>query len=507
MKLTGQIILMHLKKYFHILNTVNIGASGKLQGPLLYEEKQNLEKGWCYIVPPGIMPEEAPETGTLLLFPGREESQEGFPQWEETSLIFLKEGSVTRLHNVLMKAFRFYEEWEEQLEEIQQKFGTVDEMLKVSFPVFENPLMVFRDDMTIKAVASPEPMEKKYPFFEAGREQMEMVNAMLQDAQFRRNRMIRSCYWGPDHITGFRSLNWNVIKNGATTYSLSVMEDTRPLTEADKDLLEILGSHIQFMLYSGEIAVGRKDESLQKILSSILSDRTLDYMEASRTLAECGWQREDSYLCLVFRLTYFDQNNLPVTSICNYMMEQFSGCCSFIFQEDIVNFFDLDLGALNRSQVETILKPFIRDSYLKAGYSRIVQGHMNIRRQYVQAVLALEVGMRKFPYQWIHHFNQIVFPYMMEQITRKLPAKMLCHEGVLKLSEHDREHGTQYLQTLRTYLDRHQNAVQSAKDLYIHRSTFLYRMEKIREILDSDLEDNEEILYLSLSLRLLEQEQ
>ena len=97
--------------------------------------------------------------------------------------------------------------------------------------------------------------------------------------------------------------------------------------------------------------------------------------------------------------------------------------------------------------------------------------------------------------------------YILEQITRKLPGSMLCHEKLLILRKMDQEHGTEYMKTLRTYLDQQQNAVRTARELYIHRSTFLYRLEKIKEVLESDLDDTEELLYLNLSFRLLEREE
>ena len=40
--------------------------------------------------------------------------------------------------------------------------------------------------------------------------------------------------------------------------------------------------------------------------------------------------------------------------------------------------------------------------------------------------------------------------------------------------------------------------------MFIHRSTFLYRLDRIKEILQSELDDPEEIFYLELSFRLLE---
>lgn len=102
---------------------------------------------------------------------------------------------------------------------------------------------------------------------------------------------------------------------------------------------------------------------------------------------------------------------------------------------------------------------------------------------------------------------QVAMTYILEQATRRLPGTMICHEGLLELKKHDEENQTQYMETLRVYLEQHLSATQAARELFIHRSTFLYRLDRIREILQSDLDDPEEIFYLELSFRLLEQEE
>lgn len=84
---------------------------------------------------------------------------------------------------------------------------------------------------------------------------------------------------------------------------------------------------------------------------------------------------------------------------------------------------------------------------------------------------------------------------------------MLCHEKLPRLKEIDAQQHTEYYRTLRVYLEENLNATQTARELYIHRSTLLYRLERIREILDSDLTDPDELLYLNFSFRLLEQEE
>ena len=95
---------------------------------------------------------------------------------------------------------------------------------------------------------------------------------------------------------------------------------------------------------------------------------------------------------------------------------------------------------------------------------------------------------------------------MLEQITRSLPAYMTCHERLLQLKYQDQDGSSQLYQTLRCYLENQQSATKTAAALFIHRSTLLYRLEKIQKFLRSDLSSPEEQLYLLLSFHLMEQE-
>ena len=124
----------------------------------------------------------------------------------------------------------------------------------------------------------------------------------------------------------------------------------------------------------------------------------------------------------------------------------------------------------------------------------------------LQAKIALQFGTRKYPDKRMHPFNDISFDYILDQATKKLPGYMLCHERLLFLQEHDDSSGSDYMRTLRCYLDNHCNVVQTARELFIHRSTLLYRLEKIKEILESDLSSPDEILYLMLSFRFIDLE-
>lgn len=503
MKLTDRILLSSLKKQFQIKDTSRIGTSGQVGGPLLYEKGEIPEEGWVYVADSvEEVPVEKMQKGSFWVF------LKGDYLPHRCTGVLLEEGeSLGVVLNFIRKTFVRYERWEENLRKIVDEQGSVQELLQVSLPMFGNPLTVIGADFSVHSVASNTPLPPEYQIFGQGKEKMDLINAFMQDQMFVEGSKSDKPFWIPEYLTGQRAVSINLWKDNRISYRIVVTQYRNILGGEHEDMLEILRPHVTYLLYFNQAEDYHRGEDLSRVFRQILSNRTLDYVEASQKLTGFGWLKQHEYLCLVYKITYLDQKHYSANAICNHMEERYPGCCSFTYNEDVVTFFDLTLVGRDAEEVEEELKPFIRDGILKAGYSRMMKGHMNLRRQYIQACLALEVGSRKRPYMWIHHFNQIAMTYILEQITRKLPGSMLCHEGLLLLKETDEQNGTEYMKTLRTYLDFHQNAVQTAKELYIHRSTFLYRLEKIKSILESDLDDTEELLYLELSFRLLEQEE
>ncbi len=58
------------------------------------------------------------------------------------------------------------------------------------------------------------------------------------------------------------------------------------------------------------------------------------------------------------------------------------------------------------------------------------------------------------------------------------------------------------IQTLAVYLETHCQISETAKRLYVHRNTIIYRLEKIEELLGKSLKDPDTTLHLRLALRI-----
>ncbi len=62
------------------------------------------------------------------------------------------------------------------------------------------------------------------------------------------------------------------------------------------------------------------------------------------------------------------------------------------------------------------------------------------------------------------------------------------YEHTLKpLADYDRTNGTELCRTLRTYLDRNGSVQETAEELYVHRNTINYQLNKIQEILGIEM--------------------
>jgi hypothetical protein len=83
------------------------------------------------------------------------------------------------------------------------------------------------------------------------------------------------------------------------------------------------------------------------------------------------------------------------------------------------------------------------------------------------------------------------------------------HAGLLQgrlqtLVGHDRRHGTEFVRTLRAYLDAGCDIRRAGEQIGLHRNSVRYRMRRLLEISSLDLSDPEERLVTELQLRMLD---
>jgi sugar diacid utilization regulator len=145
------------------------------------------------------------------------------------------------------------------------------------------------------------------------------------------------------------------------------------------------------------------------------------------------------------------------------------------------------------------LMDFLERQDMVAGVSRPLNAVQYISDFNRQAEKAAELGTVFHPEKRVHFYDDHALYHALELCSQKEDALQFCHSAIIRLRDYDQEHDTNLLESLRVYLTHNRSIGESSSLLYIHRNTMNYRIAKIQELTDSDLDDPEVFSHLLFS--------
>ncbi len=145
------------------------------------------------------------------------------------------------------------------------------------------------------------------------------------------------------------------------------------------------------------------------------------------------------------------------------------------------------------------LSEFLSSYNMRVGISNAFNNIYKIRHYFRQAQTALDIGSRQHPEVMVSYFHKCVLPLLINLATMEFTRDDLVSPVYARIKQHDQQNNTEYLKTLREYLEQNLNTAQTASALYIHRLTMVYRLKRICEIGKTDLKKPDELLHLAMS--------
>ena len=133
------------------------------------------------------------------------------------------------------------------------------------------------------------------------------------------------------------------------------------------------------------------------------------------------------------------------------------------------------------------------------GIGRLYPGVEGLRNSVPEAEHALVMGSRLFGAGSVSLFAELgVYRLLFSAKPEEL--RNFYEECLGRLVEYDRQHNGELLRTLEASL-QYPTLAKTAQVLHIHRNTLLYRLQRIQEVADLDLENGGTRLTLHLALR------
>lgn len=246
--------------------------------------------------------------------------------------------------------------------------------------------------------------------------------------------------------------------------------------------------------------------SVYDIWKLLLENKPVDQEEADRKLAAMGWEPGHRYRIVYLQSNGYFRSEETMKFYAVQLEQTFSACIAARMEDGIYMLHNLDRE--EDPDFRQHLADFLRENLFVSGISNEFRDFYDSNRYAGQARDALELGIRKNPSLWRHEFRDYQADYVMQQCLSRYSARDLCPEGLEILLRHDEQNPeVELAKTLETYYNCKFNAAEAAKQLYIHRTTFFYRLNKIQQLASIDVDDPQQRLQILLYFALAREEQ
>lgn len=481
---------------------------------------------------PRILRDTAPEAGYLYLVELKEENTEiydcagsAFLFCGSPGLLSKEKGvqsdfavmeEVHEIHELLDEVFEIFQElqqWDCVLKDARNQEIALADFFLLGEKVIEKPYIMIDRNLAVAAYSSDyvdylkSAMEKDA--FDILRLPPVKANELLMDEEYHISIRRKIPYVYPSYSCEERHLCINIFNGERYLARMSLL---LPCADYEPDpgevrLFEHFGTYVRdiHLKYMDDVRVRHQNDSLHNLFRMLLfHPQEVNFKKVEKILGSYDWKNNQEYSLVKLRFIEGDRWENSANYMCGQLERELLQSCAIRHENSIFWLVNHGNGG-TKEQLDVFLQSLvylIRENICKAGISNTFHDFLHLRTYCRQAESALEIGQKKNTYLWCYKFGNYVYEYILEQMTAEFSGEQLCHKGLLVLKEHDEKYNTEYVETLKEYILSRFNITQAAQKLFIHRTTFIRRMEKILEISGINIESQDEILHLMLSFKM-----
>lgn len=326
---------------------------------------------------------------------------------------------------------------------------------------------------------------------ECYRRSMELGRAQVELSPQGAPPMLRRALCSGSKVIGY--LNSPCYKNAA-------------FTEEDGVLFDVIADLCALRMEREHNYVQAPEDMLSFFVSDLLEGRITDERLIEERFRFFHWNLRPP-LCIV-TLQCLVQGDWPsdllLQSLCQQTKEFFPLSTVFVYGKQIkVLMPAAGMSALEHANRKALTNSLKKEN-LAAGVSRPFERVGDLAAFNLQSEKALELGLTFRPGQPLNFYDDLSVFHVLELCGAQTDIMALCHSAIYILGEYDRLHESNLLETMEVYLRCHMSIPEAANQLSIHRNTMGYRINRINELVEIDLNDSETVFHLLLSFHVLE---
>lgn len=400
-----------------------------------------------------------------------------------TDVIVLTAPDIYTIFNEIQQMIEFYNSWETKVLQAISREAPLKTILSDTLPVFKTGI-AFTDishkvieEAHYENVQEHELINGFLPI-----DELRLINEQLREHVNHHSPYAIDSFHTKDIIRNFYSRNGELIG-----WFVSMGGGDKPHLQSRLQLTEVFCNlmDLWFKIHVGELFSSN-------LFLDILTEKETDRDNISMRLAGIGWSEEPEMQLLILEPCSEDQ--LGASFIQRYLESSFSGLSCFPYRKNYVVVVNYKL--IRKAEFFDYLHKILKSQDSRCGTSFPISDLLQLPNYYKQALCALEFGAKEAGA--VNHCEDYVLAYLRDRFCHVMDIDVIS-PVLRQLKTHDAENGTEYYDTLRMYLLCERDQTLAAKALCIHRNSLVYRVNRLKEMIDADLEDPNTRLYLLLS--------
>ncbi len=291
------------------------------------------------------------------------------------------------------------------------------------------------------------------------------------------------------------------VQNVMAGYVAVCMPKGAEVAESDLRFITALAGVCSVEMQKHDFFVTRTGMKYENFLIELLEGR-FDSVNMISSRLELLDRKFCRFFCIaVFRCGEPHNSDLFNKSQMSTLRAVYPNSMSVVYKDAIVLFLNQDEPILLHEKQLRPLEEFAQRNRMKVGISQPFSDILKINIYYQQANNVLEIGEVQEPAATCYPATELL-PYYLFSNCSYTELEVGIHHHIFWLQDYDERYHTDFIETLRTYLECDRSAAKAAEKLHLHRSTFFYRIKKLEELLDVDLNDSRLLFLYELSFKI-----
>ncbi|MBU5269408.1 MAG: helix-turn-helix domain-containing protein [Clostridium cochlearium] len=292
------------------------------------------------------------------------------------------------------------------------------------------------------------------------------------------------------------------IDEKVTGYLLA-LSSNKPFSDNDNDTLKLISKIIGMEIKKNNLYNNIDNIAYENLLLDLLEDKILNSKILSDRLKNIKHNLGKYFYVFSFDISNYNLNGKKNNYLSKNITNLFQGKNSIYYKNNIIMLYDFNDINLDINKAKYTWEKFLIKNNIKLAISKSFINLLEFKKYYIQSLKALELGKILKPNYHIVFYEELQFYDLISFINKEINLKEYCHKSLKSLNQYDEINNTNYYHTLFLYLKNNQNSTLTAKDLFIHRNTMLYRINKIKELTNIDFSNTEETFQVLLSYKIM----